>query len=61
MPQILGAFAHYDYVAVTRPSDTTEVYTYKNGGASGTTVGTLTVTYTDSTKNNIASILRVEA
>jgi len=43
----------YDYVAVTYPSTTQEVYTYKSGGVSGTTVGTLTITYTDSTKSNL--------
>lgn len=46
----------YDYVAVAYPSSTTETYTYKSGGASGTTLATITVTYTDSTKENVSSV-----
>ena len=46
----------HDYIAVTYPTATTEVYTYKVGGSGGTTVATVTVTYTDSTKENISSV-----
>jgi hypothetical protein len=45
----------YDYIGVTYPNGTTEVYVYKVGGASGTAVGTLTVVYTDSTKTSMSS------
>ena len=45
----------YDEIAVTYPSATSEVYTYKLESAS---VGVITVTYTDSTKENISSVLR---
>ena len=48
----------YDYIAVTYPIATQEVYTYKAGGSGGTTTGTVTVTYIDSTKANIASVQR---
>lgn len=46
----------FDYIAATYPTGTTEVYTYKLGGASGTVVGTITVTYTDSTKALVSSV-----
>lgn len=46
---------YYDYVAVTYPIATQEVYVFKIGGSGGTTVGTITLTYTDSTKENLSS------
>ena len=46
----------YDYIAVGYPTDTTETFTYKTGGASGSTVATITVTYTDDTKEDVSSI-----
>lgn len=49
----------HDHIAVTYPSTTSEVYTYKSGGAAGTTVSTVTIVYTDSTKNNVSSITKV--
>ena len=48
----------YDYVAITYPDIVTEVYTYKSGGSGGTTVGTLTYVYNDSTKQKLVSIAR---
>jgi hypothetical protein len=36
----------YDYVSVAYPINTTEVYTFYAGGASGTLVATVTVVYT---------------
>lgn len=45
----------HDACSVTFPNSTTTVYTYKDGGLSGTTVGTLTVIYTDSTKEVLLS------
>jgi hypothetical protein len=38
---------------------TSDVYVYKTGGLAGTTVKTLTVTYTDATKAVIQSIVSV--
>lgn len=55
--QPVGVPSH-DYIAVTYPTSSTEVYTFKQGGVSGTTVATMTVTYTDGTKENISSIAR---
>lgn len=49
---------HFDYVAATYPDAITEVYTYKNGGASGTLVATVTIVYTNSSKANIATVTR---
>lgn len=46
----------YDYIAATYPTATTEVYTYKTGGVSGTTVAVLTLTFTDATKNVLSSV-----
>ena len=48
----------YDYIGVTYPDGVTEVYAFKTGGSSGTTVGTLTVVYTDSTKANLSSVTK---
>jgi len=49
----------YDYVSVAYPAATTEVYTFKTGGAAGTTVATVTVEYTDATKNFISTVTKV--
>jgi hypothetical protein len=48
----------YDYIGATYPVPTTEVYTYKTGGASGTVVATVTVVYTSSTKDILLSVTR---
>lgn len=46
----------YDYVAISYPTSTTESYVFKTGGSGGTTVATVTLTYTDSTKANLSSV-----
>jgi hypothetical protein len=43
----------FDYYEVAYPVATQEVYTYKRGGASGDTVGVVTINYTDGTKASI--------
>jgi hypothetical protein len=48
----------FDYIAATYPDTVTEVYTYKSGGVGGTTVATLTVIYTDDTKEILSSVAR---
>jgi hypothetical protein len=48
----------FDYIAASYPNVMTEVYVYKSGGSSGTTVGTITVIYSDSTKNVIMSVAK---
>ena len=49
----------YDYVAVTYPTTTTEQYVFKTGGSTGTTVATVNLTYTDSTKKSLSSAEKV--
>ena len=48
-----GTFAPevFDYVDANLAGATTDVYTYKVGGASGTTVATITVTWTSAAKD----------
>lgn len=46
----------YDYIDVQQTSATVETFVYKTGGSGGTTVLTIVVTYTDSTKDNIDSV-----
>lgn len=48
----------FDYIDASYPTISSEVYTYKTGGASGTTVATITVAYTDATKEFISSVTR---
>lgn len=48
----------FDYISAAYPDADTEVYTYKEGGSGGTTVATVTVNYTDSTKALIANVTR---
>lgn len=47
---------NFDYIDAGYPDGTTETYTYKNGGATGVTVSTLTITYTDSSKGSISAV-----
>ena len=48
----------YDYVALTISPATTETYVFKTNGASGTTVATITIVYTDSTRSDISTVTR---
>lgn len=48
----------YDYVAVTYPVATQEVYVFKTGGSGGTTVGIITINYVDATKADILNVAR---
>lgn len=48
----------YDTVTVTYPSADTEVYTFRVGGLTGPTVAIVTVTYTDSGKQDLESVER---
>lgn len=52
------ALPEYDYVGVAYPLSTQEVYTFKTGGSGGTTVATVTVDYTDSTKANLSAVTK---
>jgi len=44
----------YDYIGYTNNA-TSDVYTYKIGGSGGTTVATITVNFTDATKDTLAA------
>ena len=46
-----------DAITVAYPDGNTEVYTYKTGGASGTTVATITCVYST---GNLVSVVREE-
>ncbi len=48
----------YDYVGVAYPDSVTETYTFKTGGASGTTVRVITIVYTSSAKTSLSSVTR---
>jgi hypothetical protein len=47
----------YDYVAQTQNS-TQDIWTFKTGGSGGTTQQTITITYTDATKQVISTVAR---
>ena len=47
----------WDYVGLAQDS-THDTYTFKTGGAGGTTVQTITITYTDSTKATISNVVK---
>ena len=48
----------YDYFSISYAGATSDVYTYKTGGSGGTTVATITMNYTDATKNVLSSVAR---
>lgn len=48
----------YDYAARTEPDATSDLWTFKIGGAGGVTVCTVTVVYVDSDKDAISTITR---
>jgi hypothetical protein len=48
-------YADYDAQVFT-PATGTDTWEYKTGGATGTVVGTILMTYTDATKGTIANI-----
>jgi len=48
--------ANADAVTASYPSTVVEVYEYRQGGVAGTVLQTVTVTYTNSTKERVASV-----
>lgn len=46
----------FDYIDIQQTSGTVETYVYKDGGSGGTTVQTITVTYTDATKADLNTV-----
>lgn len=55
----LLAGAQFDYIGVTYPTSSSEAYAFKYGGSGGTLVKTITVVYTDDTKENLSSVTAV--
>lgn len=47
----------FDYIAYT-PASTTDTYVYKTGGSGGTTQATVVVTWTDSTKTVLSTVVK---
>lgn len=47
----------HDYISLAVAA-TTDTYTFKTGGSGGTTVATVTITYTDSTKATLSSVAK---
>jgi hypothetical protein len=45
-----------DSITVAYPNATTEVYSYRVGGISGTVIKTVTVIYTNASKGSLASV-----
>lgn len=58
--QLAGVFIQvaFDAVTVAQTSATVETFSYRTGGASGTVVATVAVTYADSTRTNLVSVVR---
>jgi len=53
------AFGAYDYVSMALSiGDTTETYTFKSGGSGGTTVNTIVVVYTNSTRTVLSTVTK---
>ena len=48
----------YDYISLSQ-NTTQDIWTFKTGGSGGTTVGTVTITYTDTTKSTISNVTKV--
>jgi hypothetical protein len=46
----------YDAISVNYPNATTETFSYYQGGLAGTLVLTVTVVYTDATKEDISTV-----
>lgn len=47
----------YDYLSLAQNA-TQDIYTYKVGGAGGTTLATVTITYTDNTKQTLQTVVK---
>lgn len=47
----------FDYCALSQNS-TQDIWTFKTGGAAGTLVATVTITYTDTTKATISTVAK---
>lgn len=59
LAQNVAVTKKWDAISVATPDSVTEIYSYKTGGLAGTLVATVTVVYTDITKNTISSLVSV--
>jgi hypothetical protein len=50
----IGPFGDFDEIQASYPSGTTEVYTYRLNAVS---IGTVTVTYSNNSKNELVSVV----
>lgn len=50
--------AEFDYIAYTNTNSTTDTYVYKFGGSGGSIVATITIVYTDTSKNTISTVTK---
>lgn len=58
LPVINGlSILAYDYVSLAVAA-TTDTYTFKSGGSGGSTIATVTLTYTDSTKVTLSTVVK---
>ena len=48
----------FDYISADYSAPTSDVYVYKTGGSGGVSVATITVAWTDATKEVLASVTR---
>lgn len=48
----------WDYVSVAYPTAVLEIYTFKTGGASGTTSAVIQITYTNASKELLDNVWR---
>lgn len=49
----------YDYVSIEYYNTTTEIYSFKTGGASGVVVSTITLVYTNATKSQLSTVTKI--
>lgn len=49
---------NFDYMSASYPTTTTEVYEYRVGGQAGSITSTITIVFTDATKEYLASVTR---
>jgi hypothetical protein len=52
----VGTVGNYDAVTTSYPNDVTEIYYFRNGGLTGTITKTITIIYTDNSKNNLLTV-----
>ena len=58
IPETGLVLTSYDYMSLVLTNSTTKTYTYKTGGALGTTTNTVVVVYTDNTLNEILTVTK---